>query len=137
MNRWCGVARAAAALAILIVLAIPPSAYGYGRGIRDDQLPYGPQGADGRGTDYAVDPSDPQSPRFDGSGYFSNAFPTRRVSSAATPFRAYSGVSRPGVINSGTRPYRTTQYYQPGAGTRYPLYYSPATRTYFYYLTPP
>ena len=30
-------------------------------------------------------------------------------------------------------PYLTTQTYEPGDGYRYPLYYNPATASYFYY----
>ena len=32
-----------------------------------------------------------------------------------------------------SQPYLTNQTYEPGDGYRYPLYYNPATGTYFYY----
>jgi hypothetical protein len=131
MNRSCRTALRAAAVATVVVSAFLPPAFGYGRGIRDDQIPYGPEGTIGRGTDHA-DPADPSGRRYDGSGYFSRPFPTTSGYFRATP------APPPGnTVSSATRPYRTTQYYDPGTGTRYPLYYSPATRTYFYYLAPP
>jgi hypothetical protein len=34
---------------------------------------------------------------------------------------------------SGAAPYLTNQTYEPGNGYRYPLYYNPATGSYFYY----
>jgi len=32
-----------------------------------------------------------------------------------------------------SQPYLTDQTYEPGDGYRYPLYYNPATGSYFYY----
>jgi hypothetical protein len=39
----------------------------------------------------------------------------------------------PNATASSTAPYLTDQYYEPGDGFRYPLYYNPATGQYFYY----
>lgn len=128
MNRSCVAAIRTAASVMVITSASLTVAFGYEPGIRDDQIPYGIEGTIGRGTDYL----DSSGRRRDGRG--SDYLP---ISSNTNSVRTTSSIAPPRVIRSATRPYRTTQYYQPGTGTRYPIYYSPATRTYFYYLVPP
>ena len=63
------------------------------------------------------------------------------------PYSGYYGASYPGYTYSSgysypptgysapdlSQPYLTNQTYEPGDGYRYPLYYNPATGTYFYY----
>ena len=58
-----------------------------------------------------------------GSGYYGSSYyyPSTYYSSGYTTTTPTSGS------------YLTTQTYEPGDGYRYPLYYNPATGTYFYY----
>jgi hypothetical protein len=42
-------------------------------------------------------------------------------------------IQPPRAVAVGSTPYLTGQHYEPGDGYRYPLYYNPGTRTYFYY----
>ena len=67
---------------------------------------------------------------YGGYGYssaYSGYYPSYGYSSgyASTPAYATQTVAAP---------YPTGQYYEPGDGYRYPLYYNPATGTYIYYL---
>jgi hypothetical protein len=59
-------------------------------------------------------------------GYYSSYSPSYYYSSAYSyPTTAATSTS--------SAPYLTNQTYEPGDGYRYPLYYNPATGTYFYY----
>lgn len=47
--------------------------------------------------------------------------------------RGYSSAPTPSSNQASPGSYRTNRFYEPGDGYRYPLYYSPAARMYFYY----
>jgi hypothetical protein len=61
-----------------------------------------------------------------GYGYY-GAYPNTTYSSN------YYVTPSPIVTQVPQAPYLTNQTYEPGDGYRYPLYYNPATGTYFYY----
>lgn len=84
------------------------------------------------------------------SGYFAAPITTVASGNPAAPTTTYSrGYSSAPTTTTYSRgyssapttysnqatlaPYRTNFFYEPGDGYHYPLYYSPATRTYFYY----
>jgi hypothetical protein len=118
---------------LVITLVVFPSAFGNGRGIRDDQIPYGPEGTIGRGTDSDRGPSsdgiriDGSTNDFRPSGYYRSS----KLDNIYL-FIHYKGPTTYSA-SAAARPYLTNQYHEPGDGYRYPLYYNPATRTYFYY----
>jgi hypothetical protein len=61
------------------------------------------------------------------TGYYGATYPGYTYSSGYSyPPTAYTTADTSG-------PYLTNQTYEPGDGYRYPLYYNPATGTYFYY----
>jgi hypothetical protein len=95
--------------------AIVAPAFGDSRSLRDDQLPYGPDGTIGRGTDSA-------------GGEWVERSGIKLYGSGSRDFAPGHSWSY-----STARPYQSNRCYQPGDGYRYPLYYDPATRTYFYY----
>jgi hypothetical protein len=61
------------------------------------------------------------------SGYYGASYPSYTYSSGY----AYPPTTSSVPVDS--QPYLTNQTYEPGDGYRYPLYYNPATGTYFYY----
>jgi hypothetical protein len=62
-----------------------------------------------------------------GTGYGAGRYaPTHYSSAYSTPATSYNAPATSGG-------YRTNQTYQPGDGYVYPLYYNPATRSYYYY----
>jgi hypothetical protein len=108
----------ASGCAVLLALPLAASGANRDRGIRDDQLPFGPEGTIGRGTDSGGDRWYRSQTGYRTGGAYSTMAPT----STST----YS-------TSSASGPYLTTQFHEPGDGYRYPLYYNPATRSYFYY----
>ncbi len=95
-------------------------AFGQYAGRLGDTYGGGVEGTIGRGTN--ILPGGPSDPRS--SGRLFGPAVSRRGSSSV-PMRYSTQVT--------SRPYLTNQHYEPGDGYRYPLYYNPSTRTYFYY----
>ncbi len=90
-----------------------------------DYYGIGAEGTIGRGTD--ILPRGP-STRFD--SYVFGSGGTRGM----VDYRSgYAGVSAPSSPLAAATPYLTTFTYTPGDGYRYPLYYNPVSRSYFYY----
>jgi hypothetical protein len=90
-----------------------------------DRYGLGAEGTIGRGTD--ILPGGPTA-RFE--SYADSAV----MRPGVTYVRAgYAGVSSPPSTRPAVAPYLTAHTYTPGDGYRYPLYYNPATGTYFYY----
>ena len=114
---------AAVSLGLMFALATPAPGQLFRRHhyMEDDKIPWGPSGTIGRGTD---DPPEVwQALQAEGLPY-----------SPYYVIRGYSGVAVPPRTQSvPAQPYLTTRSYEPGDGYRYPLYYNPATRIYFYY----
>ena len=105
--------------AALVLSAAPVSAHDR---IYDDQIPWGPEGTIGRGTD--TPPG--RSWRWDWrSGSWIRYGPAARRSAPVASEPPAAG------------PYRVNQFYEPGDGYRYPLYYDPATGSYLYYPVRP
>jgi hypothetical protein len=104
--------------------------------IDDDQIPWGPEGTIGRGSESATWSNvDRMLMRLYGRGsesrlqginyyYMSPRYTDSRRSSFTPLSDSIRGVSRP---------YLTDRFYEPGDGYRYPLYYNPASGIYFYY----
>jgi hypothetical protein len=148
MNRPCSFALKA----MVVGFALFSPALANGRGFRDDQVPYGSEGTIGRGTDYTGDRWSEWSRLSSGGNRFGNIDSNRRGGNGlGSIYSNFSGVfsashdltpgnssaPRADSITATARPYQTNQFYQPGDGYRYPLYYNPATRTYFYYPVRP
>ena len=137
MKRSCGYPMRSTALALAFVVIAVTTTHGGVKRWRDDQIPFGPAGTIGRGTDSAADP--PYNvrggiPLFTfGRGYDSDD--PGESSSPAPRFTHSHGSFLPGhhATPAVPGPYPTNQHCEPGDGYRYPLYYNPATRTYFYY----
>jgi hypothetical protein len=94
-----------------------------------DYYGFGPEGTIGRGTDIL-----PDGPSMDDKWsyhHFIQAPGTRFYRSG------YSGDTAPRTTGPVAAPYRTNRTYEPGDGYRYPLYFNPATGTYFYYPVRP
>jgi hypothetical protein len=131
MNRSCSFALRA----MVVGFALSSPAFAYDRSFRDDQVPYGPNGTIGRGTDSAGDRWFERSSTRPGANGFGNIYSNFSgvfsSSDDLTPDTSY--VPTTYSVSTTARPYRTNRFYQPGDGYRYPLYYNPATRTYFYY----
>ena len=111
---------------------------------QDDQIPFGPEGTIGRGTDVASRPPYNIRGGFQlwppvgfglGGGVGSEKSPSvRSQSSTSGPAYSSSSTRRSRLGGSrGSVPYQTNQTYEPGDGYRYPLYYNPESGTYFYY----
>jgi hypothetical protein len=128
MSRSCSLALRTMAVGF----ALSSPAFGDRRSLRDDQIPYGPNGTIGRGTDSAgVEGAERSGIKLFGSG-------SRNLDPGHTGFFfTDDDIPRPHSKTATARPYLTNQCYQPGDGYRYPLYYNPATRTYFYYPARP
>jgi len=73
----------------------------------------------------------PTSPFGYGFGYGNPDLMAASPSRAFSYSRGYS--SAPAPAPPRTAPYPTNQFYEPGDGYRYPLYYDPVGRTYLYY----
>ncbi len=125
MKRLIGFALKATALPMVIVFSSITSAFGQSRVSVGDYTGGGPEGTIGRGTDRLPGgPSDwggGRRPLYD--SYYQGAY------RPSYPNTTYSR----GYSSAVARPYLTNQHYEPGDGYRYPLYYNPATRGYFYY----
>lgn len=91
--------------------------------IRDDRIPWGPAGTIGRGTD--TPPG--RGWRWDGAS--GSWLPPGSAPRSPWPFTILD-------IRVARAPYPTNQFYEPGDGYRYPLYYDPGTRSYVYYPAP-
>jgi hypothetical protein len=137
MRRPCGLVLTALTIAPAILSLTFANASSGPRRWRDDQIPFGPAGTIGRGTDSAADP--PYNVRggiplftFGRSAECNDP----GGSSAPMPTCAHEhGFLWPGrhVPPALSGPYPTNQYCEPGDDRRYPLYYNPATNAYFYY----
>lgn len=124
MKRAMGLAlRMAALLVAGVFLAASPASGQYVNRL-EDLYGMGADGTIGRGT--TIVPWGASDPRVQGR--------TFDFASRSTRYPNYNYYSS-GYYSApaATRPYRTTQTYEPGDGYRYPLYYNPATRSYFYY----
>jgi hypothetical protein len=143
MDKTCGFVRRATVLALGFVFVAWSTAFGGGYRLRDDQIPFGPEGTIGRGTDSAAEP--PYSVRggiplwppggsWPGGGD-RTLDPTNSEPSYPNPIfhGGYYWVPRSYAPPAAAGPYLTNEFYEPGDGYRSPLYYNPATRTYFYY----
>jgi hypothetical protein len=106
------------ALAMVLVASLP--AFGGPRRWRDDQIPFGPEGTIGRGTDSAAYP--PYNIRG-GIPLFSFG----RTAQPRGPEPPW-----PSITGAPARLWTTNRTYEPGDGYCYPLYYNPETRMYFY-----
>jgi hypothetical protein len=125
MNKLKLFALKATILSMVIVFSAITSAFGRGHHIPEDEIPWGIQGTIGRGYDPADDAY------LAGESAGAEALDSWNRNASAT--RGYFVAPRSFSTRRGLRPYRTNRYYAPGDGYRYPLYYNPATRTYFYY----
>lgn len=131
--------RIGAASSVLVVLVFGSWAYAQGRVSVGDYYGGGPNGTIGRGSSRQErGPSDwgggaPGSPPAYGYGGFlgRGRFTTRSYSSNYAPPASPRTPAAESPAAAG--PYLTTQFYEPGDGYRYALYYNPATRSYFYY----
>lgn len=56
-----------------------------------------------------------------------------QVSRSYTSSTGYRSATIPRPVLPAPQPYLTSSYFEPGDGYRYPLYYNPSTRSYFYY----
>jgi hypothetical protein len=106
------------AVALIFCACLP--AFGGPRRWRDDQIPFGPEGTIGRGTDSAAYP--PYNIR--------GGIPLFTFSRSAEPREPET--SGPPATRLPAKLWITNRYYEPGDGYCYPLYYNPETRMYFY-----
>ncbi len=112
------------ALSVVIVLVLGSPAFAQRRLSVGDYYGAGPEGTIGRGTDRLPrGPSD-----WGGSGFPSANLPYLSYSRS----RGYYAASTV-PVQPAAPPYLTGQFYSPGNGYRYPLYYNPVTRAYYYY----
>jgi hypothetical protein len=121
--------------AVVVGSALASPAFGgEGRGLRDDQIPFGPDGTIGRGTDSTGDtPGGRSGIKIFGIGrgdFDSGDAMTPSPYGHSPPGRGH--IPGPQATTPASRLYPTNQVYWPGDGHGYPLYYCPATRGYFY-----
>jgi hypothetical protein len=107
-------------LAMAMVLFADFPAFGGPKRWRDDQIPFGPEGTIGRGTDSAYYP--PYNIR--------GGIPLFTFSRSVEPREPEP--SRPPATRVPAKLWITNRHYEPGDGYCYPLYYNPETRMYFY-----
>jgi hypothetical protein len=106
------------ALAIVLYASLP--ALGGPKRWRDDQIPFGPEGTIGRGTDSAYYP--PYNIR--------GGIPLFTFGRSAEPCEPET--SGPPAASVPAKLWISNRYYEPGNGHCYPLYYNPETRMYIY-----
>lgn len=125
-------------MAILSMLTIPT--FGQYTERLGDYYGTGAEGTIGRGTDVLPwGPSDPRSQgqffNFGTPGpYFTFGTPGPRPPVSTYDYASgYASAPLYSAAPVPSTPYLTTRFYEPGDGYRYPLYYNPSTRSYFYY----
>jgi hypothetical protein len=87
---------------------------------RVDQIPFGPEGTIGRGTDSAYDPP------YNICG----GIPLFSFGRSAASCELEAG--GPPIAKAPVKLWKTNRYYEPGDGYCYPLYYNPESGMYFY-----
>ena len=78
----------------------------------------------------------PQSTAPSATTYTSNYLAPQSTSPSATTYTSNYYAPQSAAPPAPTAPYLTRFSYEPGDGYRYPLYYNPATRGYYYYPVP-
>jgi opacity protein-like surface antigen len=121
----------ASASLIALLSAAPTPTSGQATERMSDFYGFGAEGTIGRGTN--ILPWGPSDPRT--RGHFSIFGPSgaRYPSPPRYYTRGYSSTPMPDWVPAPPAPYLTNRCYEPGDGYRYPLYYDPSTRSFFYY----